>query len=137
MRNTTRVSYLVDLPTHVARAALGIVPHHVPLDHVRVLRHELAHVADTPRMVLLQRHTNVHADKILDLFLLLAKYHIFHAKTTYGKPLIQFFVSTVQQRFVIEKYNVVIKDNIANLNKEWSLYSHFFYLDVFLRFVDS
>ena len=47
--------YLVDLPTHFARATLGVVSHHVPLDHVGVLRHELAHVANTPRMVRLQK----------------------------------------------------------------------------------
>ena len=35
------------------------------------------------------------------------------------------FVRTVKQRFVVKKYNAFIKDNIANFNKEWALYSHF------------
>ena len=71
-------------------------------------------------------NSNVHTDKILDLFILLAKYHIFHDKTNNGNPLIQVFVRTVKQRFVVEKCNSVIKDNIVNFNKEWALYSHFF-----------
>ena len=53
-------------------------------------------------------NSNVHTDTILDLFILLAKYHIFHAKTTSDKPLIQVFVRTVKQRFVVEKYSAVI-----------------------------
>ena len=51
------VPHLVDLSTHVTRAPLSVVPHHVPLDHVGVLRHELAHVTDTPGVVRLQTHT--------------------------------------------------------------------------------
>ena len=77
----------------------------------------------------------------MDLFILLAKYRIFHAKTNNGNPLIQVFVRTVKQRFVVEKYKAVIKDNIAD--REWALYSHFKKekkenkMDVSLRFVDS
>ena len=78
----------------------------------------------------------MHTDKILDLFILLAKYYIFHAQTNNGNPLIQVFVRTVKQRFVVEKYKAVIKDNIAD--REWALYSPaLFFLDVSLRFVDS
>ena len=76
----------------------------------------------------------VHTDNIFDLFILLAKYHIFHAKTNNGNALIQVFVRTVKQRFVVEKYNAVIKDNIANFNKEWAVTC---FPRRILQFVDS
>ena len=47
----------------------------------------------------------MHTDKILDLFILLAKYYIFHAQTNNGNPLIQVFVRTDKQKYVVEKYN--------------------------------
>ena len=66
----------------------------------------------------------MHAEIVLDLFILLAKYYIVHAETNNGNPLIQVFVRTVK-RFVVKKYNAVIKDNTVNFKKEWTLYSHF------------
>ena len=39
------------------------------------------------------------------MFILLAKYQIFHAKTNNGSPLIKVFVRTVKERFAVEKHN--------------------------------
>ncbi len=63
----------------------------------------------------------MHTDKILDLFILLSKHHIFHAKTNNGNPLIHAFIRTVKQRLVVEKYNAVIKVIIANSTLSLSL----------------
>ena len=64
-------------------------------------------------LVIFGCNSNLQTDQIWDLFILLAKYPIFHAKTNNGSPLIQLFVRTVKQRFAIEKHNAVINDNIT------------------------
>ena len=63
--------------------------------------------------------------KLLDWFILLAKYHILHSKANNSSLLIQIFVRTVKQRFSVEKYNAVINCNAVSFDKEWALYIHF------------
>jgi hypothetical protein len=70
--------------------------------------------------------SNLHTDRIIDLFILLAKYHIFQAKTNNSAPLIQVFLRTVKQRFAVEKYNAVMNINTFDFRREWTLYNHFF-----------
>lgn len=62
--------------------------------------------------------SNVHTDKILGLFILLAKYH---AKTNNGSPLTQVFLKIVKERLTVEKRNGTINYNTVNFRKEWTL----------------
>ena len=86
-----------------------------------------SHIRLSKEFVIFACESNLHPDIIIDLFILLAKYHIFQARTNNSTPLIQVFLRTVQQRFAVEKYNPVMNSNTFNFRREWTLYNHFFW----------
>ena len=78
------------------------------------------------QLILFGFQTNVHTDKIIDLFILLAKYHIFTCKIKESTPNMRIFERIVKQRFVIERFNATLDNNTGKFNMLWRLYKPFF-----------
>ena len=68
--------------------------------------------------------TKVFSDRIVDLFILLAKYHIFSSKTKSAVPHIQVFIRIVKQRYNVEKINSYTNNSSAKFRSDWCMYSH-------------
>ena len=85
-----------------------------------------SHLRLSKEFVLFGCESNLHTDRIIDSFILLAKYHIVQAKTNNSTLLMEVFLRTVQQRFAVEKYYSVMHIDTFNFRREWVLYDHFF-----------
>ena len=53
---------------------------------------------------------NVQTDSRFDLIILMAKFHIFKSKLQKGKPNVKFFIHSLKQRAVIDKYCIAASD---------------------------
>ena len=67
---------------------------------------------------------NVFTDRIIDLFMLQAKYQIFLAKINGTKPKFNAFLYSVRNRYGVERYRAKI-DN-AKFFEDWRLYADYF-----------
>ena len=72
---------------------------------------------------------------IVDLFILLAKYRIFHAKANNCNPLTEVFLRTARRRLGVENQNTVKNYSTVCFRREWALYSHFFIYHFLLRLI--
>ena len=53
---------------------------------------------------------NVQTNRMFDLIILMAKFHIFKSKLQKGKPNVNIFIHSLKQRAVIEKYCIAATD---------------------------
>ena len=67
---------------------------------------------------------NVFTDRIIDLFMLQAKYQIFLSKINGTKPKFNAFLYSVRNRYGVERYRAKI-DN-AKFFEDWRLYADYF-----------
>lgn len=73
-------------------------------------------------LVLFGWKQNCKTDKIMDLMILLGKYHIYKCKIQNKIPSTQYFKQTVRQRYVIEKYAHAIAGKIDRFLVNWAPY---------------
>jgi len=77
-------------------------------------------------LIILGTKKNNYTDKIIDLFILSAKHHIFASKHQNTTPQLQIFIRTIKQRYLMEKCNAFNKGTYAKMTTQWIMYSHFF-----------
>ena len=77
-------------------------------------------------IVLLGYVENIITDRILDLFIVLAKQHIYASKLNDTLPNIFAFLRNTEQRFLTEKYVCNVNNQFEKFVEDWKLYSHFF-----------
>ena len=78
------------------------------------------------KLILFGRVANIVTDKVFDLLILCAKYHIFTCKMNKKTPHFQTFLKTMNQTFECERYNAMICNAAGKFHKNWRLYSHAF-----------
>ena len=61
-------------------------------------------------LILFDFDQNVQSDKVFDVFIFMAKFHIFKSKLQKGKPNVNIFTHSLKQRAVIEKYCTAASD---------------------------
>jgi hypothetical protein len=85
-----------------------------------------ANVRLSKQLILCGYQENNTSDKIFDLFLLMAKYHIYTSKIQAVCPHFSVFLRTLKQRFTIEKYNAYLNNKDIIFNRNWGLYKKMF-----------
>jgi hypothetical protein len=85
-----------------------------------------ANVRLSKQLIICGYRENNTSDKIFDLFLLMAKYHIYTSKIQAVCPHFSVFLRTLKQRFTIEKYNAYLNNKDRIFNRNWGLYQKFF-----------
>eukprot|EP00916_Digyalum_oweni_P013462 GHVL01022105.1.p1 GENE.GHVL01022105.1~~GHVL01022105.1.p1 ORF type:complete len:329 (-),score=13.53 GHVL01022105.1:219-1205(-) len=76
------------------------------------------------QLIICGYQTNCVTDKTFDLFLLIAKYHIYTSKIRATGPHFQVLVLTLKQRFLAEKHNALVNNELTSFNRNWNLYRH-------------
>ena len=76
----------------------------------------------TKEFIILGSKINIATDRILDLFILMAKHHIFTTKIQGTTPHFNTLVMKIKSRFLAEKYYYTV-NNLSNMfTSKWMLY---------------
>ena len=95
------------------------------------LHHNFTHCRNlnlSKQLVLLGVEPNVYTDQVFDLFVLLAKQHIFLAKMNESRPNFHVYLSLLKQRLAVEKINAYKgqSENRIRFFKNWQAYANYF-----------
>ena len=85
-----------------------------------------SHFRFSKQLVILGHVPGVYTDKVIDLFILLAKYHIYYANLNHSAPHLQVFIRLIKQRYKIERLNSCLEFKQVNFYREWGPYMHYF-----------
>ena len=99
------------------------------LDVQEWLHTNFAHCNDvifSEELIILGTKENVITDRIIDLFILLAKYHIFTSKVKGTLPFLNIFVYNVKNRYMAEKYENAVNNRYCKKFSDWLLYGTYF-----------
>ena len=78
------------------------------------------------RLIILGCSPKVFTDPVVDLFLLVAKNHLFHSKIKMIKPNIELYVNTIKQRYSVEKQIAFSHNAQEAFFTKWNTYVHYF-----------
>ena len=76
----------------------------------------------TEELVVLGRKNKTITDKVMDLIILLAKWHIYKCKLQNTYPHLNAFKNILRNRYIIEKYNSAMQCNITKFSMMWRMY---------------
>ena len=69
-------------------------------------------------LILFGLDQNVQTDRVFDLIILMAKFHIFKSISQKGKPDVNIFIHSLKQRAVIEKYCIAASEQEERHEKQ-------------------
>ena len=76
----------------------------------------------TEELVVLGRKNKTITDKVMDLIILSAKWHIYKCKLQNTYPHLNAFKNILRNRYIIEKYNSAMQCNITKFSMMWRMY---------------
>jgi len=94
---------------------------------IEQLRYKCVHCNNlefSKELVILGCKLNTRTDKVLDLIILLAKFHIYKCKINNLIPNITHFLNSLKQRYEIEKYCCKINGNYHQFEEIWLPYKN-------------
>ena len=74
------------------------------------------------QLIILGYRNNVFTDKVIDLLIVIAKWHLYKCKLQGREPNIEIFKQEFKERYVIEKHIHTSRSNIDNFNDVWLQY---------------
>ena len=80
----------------------------------------------TKEIILFGSKINIATDRILDLFILMAKHHIFTAKIQGTTPHLNTLTMKIKSRFLAEKYYYTVNNLSSMFTSKWMLYLSYF-----------
>ena len=76
----------------------------------------------TKELIIFGLKSNTFTDKVMDLIILLAKWHIYKCKLLNTSPQVMAFKNILKSRYVIEKYSSAIQCNSTKFASNWLMY---------------
>ena len=76
----------------------------------------------TKEFIIFGSKINIATDRILDLFILMAKHHIFTAKIQGTTPHLNTLIMKTKSRFLAEKYYYTVNNLSSMFTSKWVLY---------------
>ena len=84
------------------------------------------HIIFSKELIILGVKANLVTNRIIDLCILIAKYHIFTSKLQGTTPHLNAFVQNMRNRFEVEKYYYIVNGRPKNVYANWILYRWYF-----------
>ena len=83
-------------------------------------------VTFSKELIILGVRANLVTDRIIDLCILIAKYHIFTSKLQDTTPYLNAFVQNMKNRSEVEKYYYIVNSRPQKFDTDWILYRSYF-----------
>ena len=80
----------------------------------------------TRDLIILGSEKNTISDRLLDLLILMGKYHIFTEKPQGKVPHVNTLIIKIKHRFLAEKYYYTVNNLCSKFTSKWLLYYSYF-----------